>query len=634
MCCPCLHAQAPDKPAPAAPVKTSITVVEKVTAETPGTVTLLNSKQIQETPGLDLDDRLRQVPGFSLFKRSSSVVAHPTTQGISLRGLGSSGASRSLVLWDGIPMNDPFGGWVYWTQFPPDELDDIEISPGASTSVFGDRAMSGVVALFSRPPQQRHLSTYLESGSQNTQDFGVGFSDLWSRFAVSGFARAFTTDGYYIVPETFDGKPLRGAADTRAGVRFVTGNVHLDRYTSFGNFYVEAIVLAEDRKNGTLVSHNSTGLGTIAMHFERQLAADDSISILGFHTREDFHSTFDFVTHNRNTDRLTYFQTVPSDALGGSALWRHHRMKWDLLAGADVNRVGGTDTDHLFPFGERIGGGVLLEHGLFAQGNMSAGPVRFFAGLRHTFTGTAAGTFLSPSAGITTGFKRVRLRGSVFRAFRAPTLNELYREFSVGNTVTLANPALGPETVFGAETGFDWSFMENGALHFTAFRNSVDNLITNVTLSSTGNSILRQRQNAAAVLSRGLEAGYQQRFGRWTVDLGYLFADTRYVTGLRVPEVPKNQGTGEISYQHGGTLTSAGVRSFGSQFDDDLNHFLLPGFTVAEVMLRQHLVASLSAEVAIDNLLDRTFYTAFTPTPNIGNPRLWRVGLRWDGKLW
>jgi outer membrane receptor for ferrienterochelin and colicin len=125
--------------------------VETISAETPANVSTLDASDLLQTPGVNLDDRLRSVPGFSLFRRSSSLVANPTTQGVSLRGLGSSGASRTLVLWDGIPANDPFGGWVYWTRFIPEEMSRVEISRGAATSVFGDRAMSGAIGLFTRP---------------------------------------------------------------------------------------------------------------------------------------------------------------------------------------------------------------------------------------------------------------------------------------------------------------------------------------------------------------------------------------------------------------------------------------------------------------------------------------------------
>src|ERR1041385_935625 len=141
--------QTPEPPKPE-PLKTSITVVEKLSAETPANISVIDAGELQQTPGTNLDDRLREVPGFSLFRRSSSLVAHPTTQGISLRVIGSSGASRTLLLWDGIPANDPFGGWVYWTQFIPAEVETIEVTRGAATSIFGDKAMSGSIGIFSR----------------------------------------------------------------------------------------------------------------------------------------------------------------------------------------------------------------------------------------------------------------------------------------------------------------------------------------------------------------------------------------------------------------------------------------------------------------------------------------------------
>jgi outer membrane receptor for ferrienterochelin and colicin len=114
----------PDKPK-IEPVKQSITVTERLSTEAPASIDVINKEQIEETPGVNLDDRLRMVPGFSMFRRSSSLAANPTTQGISLRGLGSSGASRTLLLWDGIPVNSPFGGWVYWTRLAPDDMERI-----------------------------------------------------------------------------------------------------------------------------------------------------------------------------------------------------------------------------------------------------------------------------------------------------------------------------------------------------------------------------------------------------------------------------------------------------------------------------------------------------------------------------
>src|SRR6476620_7056469 len=181
------------------PIKSTITVVERIETETPAFISVLGDTEVHEQPGVNIDDRLRSIPGFTLFRRTSSIAANPTTQGVSLRGLGSSGASRSLVLWDGIPVNDPFGGWVYWTRLSPEEFERVEMSRGAATSVFGDRAMSGAISLFSRPVERLHLIAAYEGGNKNTHMLTGGLSQLWGRFGVSGNVRAFTTDGYYVV---------------------------------------------------------------------------------------------------------------------------------------------------------------------------------------------------------------------------------------------------------------------------------------------------------------------------------------------------------------------------------------------------------------------------------------------------
>jgi outer membrane receptor protein involved in Fe transport len=619
-----VSAQAPQAPEKPEPVRTSITVTGEISAETPANISVIDHAAMRETPGAELDDRLRMVPGFSLFRRTSSLVAHPTTQGVSLRGIGSSGASRSLVLWDGIPINDPFGGWVYWTRLSPEELDRVEIVRGASTSIFGDRAMAGSIALVSRPAAKRHAEGGFEAGNQDTEDAWMGMSNLWSRWALSGHGRAFTTDGYHIVPQT-----VRGAVDRQAGVRFVTGDVRLDWLGGANQIFLKSDVLVESRKNGTALATNSTSLGEVAGHYQREFA-QDTISVLGFHTREGFHSTFTSVAANRNTETLSFVQTVPADATGGAAYWRHSGSQWNLLGGADVYRAEGVTTD-AFPTTRNIGRGTLLQHGVFAQTDFSAGPVKFFAGARHTFTGQDS-TFFSPNAGIVAGRKRWRGRASVYRSFRAPTLNELYRNFQVGNTLTQANPGLVPETVFGAEAGLDY-VGEASNVRITFFRNSLDRLVTNVTLSSVANRIVRQRQNAASAVSRGAELNAQKRWRNWRGEVGYMYADANYVTGKLIAEVPRHQGSALLSFERGGTLASAGIRSYSSQFDDDLNQFLLAGFATVQLVARQRLGKGFSASATFENLMNRQYYVAFTPTPNIGAPRMWRIGLRWQGRL-
>jgi len=612
-------------PADIETVKTTISVVEKLTTEVPASVTVVDQQGVQKLSGVNLDDRLRMVPGFSLFRRSSGLVAHPTTQGLSLRGIGSSGASRTLVLWDGIPLNDPFGGWVYWTRVSPDEVGRIEISRGASTSVFGDRALGGVVSLFSREPEKHRLTGEYEVGNRNTHTASAGYSHLFQRMAVSGMGRAFTTNGYILVPE-----PIRGRVDREATVRFVTGAARLDWIGANDRAFFKSDLLAEERGNGTVLQRNSTSMGSIGGNYLHQWSRD-TVSAVGYHIREEFRSSFSSIAANRQTETISFLQTVPADATGGSAFWQHTANRFSSIAGADFNRVEGKSIDR-FPTITRVGEGSLFQHGTFLQGDFKAGPARFFLGARHHVPSSDR-QFFSPSAGGVVGHRRLRARGSVYRSFRAATLNELYRDFRQGNAVTLANAELRPERVFGAEVGFDF-VGESSRAGVTFFRNDLRDLVSNVTLRTTPAEITRQRQNASRALNRGFEVNLSHGWRDFRAEASYLFADSRFSTSLRIPQIPKHQGSAQVTWIGRKTLASAGFRTHAFQFDDDLNRLLLPGFATSHFTVRHKLFRELSAVVAAENVFNREYYVAFTPVPQTGTPRLFRAGLRWDGRLW
>ncbi len=604
------------------PIKTSVTVLGEVQAETPSNIAVLGAPELAKIPGVNLDDRLRMVPGFSLFRRTSSLVANPTTQGVSLRGIGSSGASRTLVLWDGVPVNDPFGGWVFWTRLAPEQLDRVEILRSASTSVFGDRAMGGAIALFSPSPDRKRAHLGYEAGNRAQHLLTAGFAQPFDKFALSGGFRGYTTSGYYIVPET-----IRGRADTQAGVDFVSPNFKFDSFGGRHNLYLKADMLVEDRDNGTVLQRNSVNMGAISAHYSGGTV--NNISLLGYHSRQEYHQSFSAILAGRNSERATSYQSVPTDATGGAFLYRRAFANADILAGGDLVRVEGYSRETVLPTGYREGGGDQLQHGLFGQANFKAGAAQFFAGLRHHFTGQGS-RFWSPSGGVTVGRGPLRLRGSAYRSFRAPTLNELYRDFRAGNAVTQANPNLRQESLMGVEGGIDF-IGETRRAGITFFRNSIDDIIANVTLSVTPAQIIRQRQNTAAALSRGIEFDARQRFGNFLGEVSYLYADSRFRTGPRLPQIPRHQGSAQLSYVRGGTLLAGGLRSYAYQFDDDLNTraFILPGYAAFQFSVRQKVAKDLSAVVSMENAFNRTFYVAFSPTPNTGAPRLWRIGLRW-----
>src|ERR1043166_5974586 len=132
--------------------------VETTLSDSPASVAVVDRRTLSSSGALTLDDRLRRIPGFALFRRSGSRTANPTTQGVSLRGVGASGASRAIVLKDGVPLNDPFGSWVYWGRVPAESIAEVEIVRGAVSDVYGTAAVGGVVSVRTRERSEEHKS--------------------------------------------------------------------------------------------------------------------------------------------------------------------------------------------------------------------------------------------------------------------------------------------------------------------------------------------------------------------------------------------------------------------------------------------------------------------------------------------
>ncbi|MGQ9634160.1 MAG: TonB-dependent receptor [Bryobacteraceae bacterium] len=604
------------------PLKTSITVTETLSASVAAHMTVLDASTLDRIAGVNADDRLRTIPGFSLFRRSSSLVAHPSTQGVSLRGLGSTAASRTSVRWDGVPLNEPFGGWIQWSRVAPEALDRIEVTRGASTSLFGDHSMGGSISLFSKAAERNRLESQVEAGNRATRTVSAAAARRWNRWAASAHWRGVTTGGYYIVRPSD-----RGLADRPARSRFTAGDLRLDAGQGAERLFLKLDVLAEERSNGTVLRRNSTSLGSLSAHYFRN-AATSSLSLIAWHVREQFWDHTSSLSPDRNTETPATRQRVPAESAGATALWRKQQSHWSAIAGADLLRVEGYSYQTNPATGvTQVTGGVLPQHGYFTQLEAGSAWLRLFAGARFQSAGSGRRLF-SPSAGLTAARGPVRLRASAYRAFRIPTLDEMYRQFRVGNTVTFPNPDLRPETMSGGEVGLDWS-SERSRLSLTAYHNSLGRLITNVTISTTPSLIQRQKRNAGQATARGVEAELRHRWRSLLGELSYLFVDSRFSSGPRLPQVARHQGSAMLTHSGPRTLFTAGVRAYSSQFEDDLNTYRMPGYAVLHFSVQRELGRALVAVFTMENTLNREFIVGFTPTAATGAPRLWRVGWRW-----
>jgi outer membrane receptor protein involved in Fe transport len=639
----------------------SATRTEMKLSEVPGSAVLLSAADINADPALTLDDLLRQVPGFSLFRRSSSRVANPTTQGVSLRGLGASGPSRALVLEDGVPMVDPFGGWVYWDRIPRTELSSVEVVRGGASSLYGSDALGGVVQFLSRVPQSPSVSIDTSYGTENTPNLSVWTGTTISRWDLEAAADMSRTDGYVLVPAS-----ERGAVDTLANSKHATVDGEVGyKISEGGRAFLRGSFFDESRNNGTPLTYNSTGTGFGSAGFNTSLGANDTIEARVFGLAQGYDQTFSSIATNRSTETLTDIQHVPSQQLGVSAQWVHVLHRHTLSAGTDAQEVmGASDEQLVLASANNIAGGRQRSSAVFGQDIFRVGNKwTFIAGVRwdnwRNFNGSTVRIPLPPGTPTGQNFpdrsesalsprlslmraltSNLSVSLSGYRAFRAPTLNELYRSFRQGISVTNSNPLLRAERLSGAEAGLKATTL-GGKLESrgTAFWSDIVDPVTNVTLSTTPTLITRQRQNLGRTRSLGAELdGVVHLKSFIEISAGYQYVhayvedSSAALIGKSVPEVPRHQFTWEARYwRPERIMLNVQGRYSSLQYDDDLNTLPLGQYYVMDLFVGRQLRSGLTVYAAAENLLNQRYPTASVPPiVNLGPPILARIGIRYE----
>ncbi len=615
--------------------------------DTPAATTVVSSADLLSSAATTVDDALRFTPGFTLFRRSSSRAANPTTQGVTLRGLSASGASRTLVLADGVPLNDPFGGWVYWSRVPQAAIDRIEIVRGAASDLYGADAVGGVIQVVPADVQRTRARLSLEGGSLDTSRASGFGSTRLGALGIGVGAERFATDGAPIIAEE-----ERGPIDTPAGVRASSWLVNAAwlATNNAGLAMVSARVQGfdEDRTNGTPLQVNDTNQHQGSLRASG-FVGGGAWQASGFASSQTYDQSFSAVAPGRASESLTQLQRVPSEAAGGSADWLRVWGRATLVAGGEGKRVEGTTNETRYVAGRpqptTRAGGVQTTAAGFAQVTVQAAPQWTVVGGarvdRITTENVVSGaeeSHVHPSGRGSVTWQATplwSLRGTAYHAFRAPTLNERFRNFRAGDTLTQANEALIAEQLTGGEIS---ALLARGPWsgRATYFHTSLDDAIANVTLSVTPVLTTRQRQNAAKVRSQGVELEADWRpTPQWSVS-GQLTATSAGFTGgaagldgLDVPQVPNYQGSLSVRFTDPRYVTATlQTRIIGRQFEDDRNTLVLDDAAVVDVFASRAIASRLHVFVGVENLFDTVVEVGRTPILSVGLPRTAHGGVR------
>jgi outer membrane receptor protein involved in Fe transport len=660
-------------------VTISITQIETRLSETPASVVVLSRETLENTAAQTVDDALRQIAGFQLFRRSSSKTSNPTTQGANFRGLSGSGASRASVTLDGVSVNDAFGGWTYWSRIPKTSIKQIETLRGGASSLYGDAALSGAINLQTKSFAEKPIFRFETSaGTQKTFE-GSAFGAFGVRgWNLSGSLDAFRTGGYIPIDET-----ERGAVDANANSRyqnaFLTvekrfGDTDFVQDTETPQFFENARIFlrgnyfVERRDNGTLLTDNQTRFRQTVFGAD---FGNDRFGAFEFRAaieKQIYDQTFSAISNNRNTETLSRIQRVPSQATSASLFLARAFSNHAVSASGEFRDARGTSDETIFVNSRasslvgaggreqtvsvsardfwRVSDKLNLSFGarfdrwtnadaLSATRNVATNQTTVV-----NFPDRSENAFSPRVAALYQLNRNFSVYGSFSKSFRAPTLNELYRAFRVGNVLTLANENLQAERADNYETGVNFTgFSRRVNVRGNFFVAEVSRPIFNITLSSNANLITRQRQNVGATRSRGLEvdAEYAPRQDLH-FSASYLLVDSRVtdfpanadLIGKRLPQVAGQQLNFQIFYRPPSRFSvGAQARISGAQFEDDTNALRLRPFFTLDA-LAAYRFNKFEIFAAIENVFDNRYDIGLTPNRTVAAPRFARVGLRFN----
>ena len=652
---------------------------ERPLAELPVSASVVDATTIQDTPAQSLDDILRHVPGVNLPVQTG-IQAHPTADNVSMRGLGG---IHALVLVDGVPLNDPFFGYVQWGRVALETIDRVEVVRGGGSPLWGNLAMGGVINVVTRAPEEDQAVAATGGGS-----FGTYRSSLFGSYGLAGNNRVSMTaevngtDGFMAVPDY-----ARRSFDTPTS--FKARNFELrDRWRQAEDILIDLRFNyhKNDQQLGSALSTNHQQISSYAAGVDKSFG--HTANLVG----TIFYSQSTFVTNNATIDDTTLplsaqtqhidnIHTTPFHNLGGSLVWSQNwqSVVRSLTAGVDFNDVKGSDRAAIFDatgitqIRTDIGRGQQLFVGAFTQLSLvplerleilASGRLQYFEVL-DGYDGNPGGPGNEPDQHISKFDPRISvryeladgiaLRGAYYQAFRAPTLDNLYRGFASNGGIYYPNSALKPETLNGSEMGVDLSSHTVRA-QLTYYRTTVSNLITTATLDSAqlppGFFYGGRLVNAAAALVQGVESEVSWRIGGgFSTTLGYTWAQSVYTSnptdplsvGQQLVDVPRNSASAAFTYEDiRGWRISTDARYVSATSWANAEH-TNPGFPY-QAAADPHFVVDLAASyplgprltlyAQLENLLDRRHIVNPGPynPPQYGTPFQAFLGARFTLK--
>ncbi|ATY33266.1 TonB-dependent receptor [Sphingomonas psychrotolerans] len=638
-------------------------------------VVTIDRERLTGTASNRIEDALRDAAGIAQFRRSDSRSAHPTSQGVTLRGLGGNASSRALVVLDGVPQTDPFGGWVAFPAYMPDRLAAIRVIRGGGSGYAGPGALAGTIDLTSGSPRDfGPLQLRAAYGSRDSMDasavasaeLGGGFVTLAGQYARGdGFVPVVAEDrgpADRAAPYEQASLALRSVVDIGAGAEL---QANVSGYTDRRDRGIDFTRVASDGADASirLVKRGGWGWSALAWLQARQFAS-------GFASVDDARAAASPTLDQYNVPATGMGGRIElAPPIGGGITLRlggdvrrvsgRTQERYTFVAGTPTRRrVAGGESNILGGFidasyeagGLTLNAGGRLDHWTITNGSLVERPLAGGAALTNLAFADRSGTEATGRVGAAFAAGPVTFRAAAYRGWRLPTLNELYRPFRVGADATAANTALDPERLTGAELGLDWRPLAALTLRATGYWNRLDGAIANVTMASgpgifpgvgfvSAAGVYRQRQNLDAVEARGIELDGRFDTGAIRLSASYAFADSRVrasgaaaaLDGLRPAQTAAHQASTTLAWHRDDLGASLTARYASPQYEDDQNSRELADALTFDAVAAVPLTNNLTVEARAENLADARVEAGISGPGVIerATPRTLWLGLRY-----
>lgn len=609
---PGLHAQSIQAAAPVdatsptydEAIVVTATLAEEEGDEVPATVTVIGRKEIEDRQEPSVAGLLRTVPGVDVSRSGSPGKA----ASVFVRGANS---NQTLVLWNGVALNDPYFGGFDWSFLSTESVERVEVVRGPFSALYGSQAMGGVVQVLTGGPPGARVT--VEGGSDDYLRGAAsgGFERGAFRFDVAGHVRR--GEGR-LDNDFFDGEEATARAhwtiDNAWGPAAGTlgvGLVARANRAEIGLPFDFADGPARDR-----VQEREAGQLAVPVSWESETGVWEIDGQLG-HTRTDLalrdpDNPFDEseTDADRTAGRLVVtrrFALPGTEGRDGS---------W-LAVGGDWERE---EVTAVASFGSPLDGRSQTNRSAFGELFLRSGRWTADVGLRHDDHEAFGGETTFKASGSVALAPALRLRGGYGEGFRAPSLGDLYYP-------GFGNPDLQPETSESYEVGADWTPEAAGGrfrLSLVGFANDFEDLIVFDFVSSLPQNIGRAR-------SRGVEAAVAYSRPAVAARVSATWQDAEDLdTGGPLLRRPEESASALVTWRPGvagsrdWTFHAAG-RYVGERADFGRD---LPSHTVVDLAAAYRWTAHLEPRVRLENALDEEYEeVAGFPAPE----RTWIVGL-------